>query len=89
MNKGKTVFNLTSLFTEIHNVLQNLRNSGEMAVNVKTKEFLDTSLKDNKFGEQLSFSLNSSIKPVVSEESVLAQTQEQIDLNTSLMEGIL
>lgn len=89
MNKWRTVYNLASVFTEIYNVLQNLRNSWEMTINVKTKEFLDTSLKDNKFWEQLSFSLNSTTKPVFSEISELTQTQEQLDYNTTLMEWIL
>ncbi|HKL43688.1 MAG TPA: hypothetical protein VJ892_00220 [Candidatus Absconditabacterales bacterium] len=89
MNKGKTVYNLASVLTEVYNVLQNLRNSGELAINVKTKEFLDSSLKENNFGEQLSFSINSTTKPPFSEESELTQTQEQIDYNTTLMEGIL
>jgi len=40
---------LASVLTEVYNVLQNLRNSGELAINVKTKEFLDSSLKENNF----------------------------------------
>ncbi len=89
MNKWKTVYNLASVLTEVYNVLQNLRNSGELAINVKTKEFLDSSLKENNFWEQLSFSINSTTKPPFSEESELTQTQEQIDYNTTLMEWIL
>lgn len=89
LTKNKIVYNITSIFTEIYNVLQNLRNSGEMAVHVKTKEFLDTSYKDNNFAEQLSFSLNSTTKPTFPQVSELTQTQEQIDTNTSWMEWIL
>lgn len=86
ISKSKTVYNIASIFTEIYNVLQNLRNSGQMAINVKTKEFLDTSYKDNNFADQLSFSVNSTTKPVFSQVSELTQRQEQIDLNTSWME---
>ncbi len=89
MNEWRTVYNLASVLTEIYNVLQNLRNSWELAINVKTKEFLDSSLKENSFWEQLSFSINSTTKPPFSEESELTQTQEQIDYNTTLMEWIL
>gem|GEM_PF-3515256 len=85
----KIVYNIASVFTEIYNVLQNLRNSGQMAVNVKTKEFLDSSLKKNNFADQLSFSINSTKKPVFSQESELTQTEEQIEFNTSLMKNIL
>jgi hypothetical protein len=41
ISNSKTVYNIAAIFTEIYNVLQNLRNSGQMAVHVKTKEFLD------------------------------------------------
>jgi hypothetical protein len=41
LSNNKTVHNIAAVFTEIYNVLQNLRNSGQMAINVKTKEFLD------------------------------------------------
>ena len=80
------VYNIAAIFTEIYNVLQNLRNSGELAVSVKTKEFLDTSYKDNNFGEQLSFTLNSDTKPIVAQVSELTQKEEQIDTNTLRME---
>ncbi len=89
ISKNKTVRNIAAIYTELYNVLQNLRNSGQMAINVKTKEFMDTSLKDNSFGEQLSFSLNSTTKPTFSEVSDSTQIQEQTDMNTSWMWWIL
>ncbi len=89
LSTSKTVYNIAAIFSEIYKVLQDLRNSGEMAINVKTKEFLDNGLKENDFGEQLSFSINSSIKPSFAQVSELTQTQEQLDLNTSRMEWIL
>ena len=85
----KTVYNISAIFTELYKVLQDLRNSGQLSLNVKTKEFLDNWLKENNFGEQLSFSLNSSIKPTFAQASDLSKKQEQTDLNTSWMEGIL
>ena len=89
LSTKKTVYNIAAIFTEIYKVLQDLRNSGQMAVNVKTKEFLDNWLKENNFGEQLSFSINSSVKPSFPQTSELTQIQEQLDLNTSRMEWIL
>jgi len=85
----KSVYNIAAIFTEIYNVLQNLRNSGQMMENVKTKEFLDSSLKENDFGKQLSFSINSATKPVFGQVSDLTQDEEQKDLNTSWMESLL
>jgi hypothetical protein len=43
-------------------------------------------LQENKFGEQLSFSINSSVKPTFAKISELTQTEAQVDLNTSWME---
>lgn len=87
--KDKMVYTVSSIFTELYNVLQNLRNSGELAVSVKTKEFLDTSYKENNFGEQMSFTLNSTTKPVVSKTSELTKEDAQINTNTIWMEHIL
>ena len=89
ISKNKTVYNIASIFSEIYGVIQNLRNSGQMSINVKTKEFLDTSKKDNKFGEQLSFTMNSTTKSVVMNKSELTKTEEQVEFNTSLMESVL
>ena len=89
LSNNKTIYNIAAIFSEIYKVLQNLRNSGQMAVNVKTKEFLDIGLRDNNFADQLSFSINSSVKPSFAQISELTQTQEQLDLNTSRMEWIL
>jgi len=89
LDSNKTVYNIASIFSEIHNVLQNLRNSGQMTTNVKTKEFLDSSKKENSFADQMSFSINSTTKSVVSNKSELTQTQEQIEGNTILMESVL
>jgi hypothetical protein len=87
--KEKMVYSISSIFAELYNVLQNLRNSGELTVSVKTKEFLDTSYKENNFGEQISFTLNSTTKSVVSKTSELTKEDAQINTNTTWMEHIL
>jgi len=89
ITSNKIVYNIAAVFSEIYNVIQNLRNSGQLSTNVKTKEFLDTSKKDISFGDQLSFSINSNTKPVFENKSELTQTQEQIEFNNSLMETVL
>jgi len=89
LTTNKSVYNIESIFIEIYNVLQNLRNSGQMMENVKTKEFLDSSLKENSFGQQLSFSINSITKPIFGQISDFTQDEEQKDLNTSWMESLL
>jgi len=89
LTTNKSVYNITAIFIEIYNVLQNLRNSGQMMENVKTKEFLDSSLKENDFGQQLSFSINSATKPVFGQVSEFTLDEEQKDLNTSWMEDLL
>lgn len=89
VSKDKTVYNINSVFSEIYFVLKWLRNSGELTINKKTKEFLDTSLKDNNFGEQLSFSLNTASKPTQAKELDMTKEQKQQEFNKNLMEWIL
>lgn len=89
VSKDKTVYNINSVFSEIYFILKWLRNSGELTINKKTKEFLDTSLKDNNFGEQLSFTLNTASKPTQAKELDMTKEQKQMEFNKNLMEWIL
>lgn len=89
MTRNKTVYNIESIFRELHAVLENLKNSGQLSINTKTKEFLDSGKKKNKFSEQISFSINSTTKQIVANESELTKKEKQIEFNTILMESIL
>ena len=88
-SKNKNIYNIASIFSEINDVLNNLKNSWEMWINIKPKEFLESSKQENNFAKQASFSINSSTKPMSSNKSQEWIEKEQINLNTDLMEHIL
>ena len=63
---GKTVYSIEEIYNEVSSILISLRDSGELLVSKKTKEFLESSTTKNKFGKILSFSINSSFKSLFS-----------------------
>ncbi len=85
----KTIYSITSIFSELNNILENLKNSGNMWINIKPKEFLEHTKKEYNFAKQISFNINSAKEPVSSNQSKDWMSKEQINLNTDLMEQIL
>ncbi|MFZ2912184.1 MAG: hypothetical protein WAZ75_03810 [Candidatus Absconditicoccaceae bacterium] len=63
---GKTVYSIEEIYNEVSAILLSLRDSGELLVSKKTKEFLESSTTKNKFGKILSFSISSSFKSLFS-----------------------
>ena len=86
---SKKVNNLESIIREINIVIQNLRNSGQLMLNKKTKEFLDAGFQKNDFSKQISFSIDGFSKIPESDLSEKEKKEKQINLNTSLMETVL
>lgn len=86
---NKVVYNISEIFTALYNVLQNLKNSWQMATSTKTTEFIDTSFKELDFSEQMAFAISTNTKAPVVRKSQLTASEEQIKLNKSLMENIL
>ena len=86
---SKKVYNLASVFSEINAVIQNLRNSGQLMLNKKTREFLDAGFQNNNFAEQISFSIDGYEKMPESKWSEKQEMENQIKLNTAMMENIL
>ena len=84
----KKVYNLASIVNEINNVIQNLRNSGELMLNKKTREFLQAWFRNVK-ANSVSFSQDSYAKMPTSKPSEKQEMEDQINLNTSMMENIL
>jgi hypothetical protein len=62
IDSKKMVYNIFSIFQEIYNVLQKLRDSGQLMVSIKTNELLDSSYKENNFAKQISFMITSDTK---------------------------
>jgi len=59
---GKTVYSIEEIYNEVSSILISLRDSGELLVSKKTKEFLESSTTKNKFGKIFSFSISSTFK---------------------------
>jgi len=64
--RGKRVFSIEEIFVTLKEILQWLKDSGELLRTVKTKEFLDSSLKENSFAETFAFNLMVMKKPLFS-----------------------
>lgn len=89
LSNKKKVYNIATIFVEINNIVQNLRNSGELMINKKTKEYLEAWFMDNDFAKSFSVSVDSTTKETVSKWSEKQEMENQINLNTALMENIL
>lgn len=63
MKKNKRVYSIEEIFTEIRNIFTTMRQSGQLFKTVKTKEFLDSWMKKNKFGDLFAFSIRVGTKP--------------------------
>lgn len=63
MKKNKRVYSIEEIFTEIRNIFTTMRQSGQLFKTVKTKEFLDSSMKKNKFGDLFAFTIRVGTKP--------------------------
>ena len=85
----KKVYNIATIFIEINNLIQDLRNSGELMVNKKTKEFLEAWFTNNNFAKSFSVSIDNTKKAPQSRWSEKQEKENQINLNTILMENIL
>ncbi len=88
VNPWKKVFSIQAIFQEISDVLQWLRDSGQMVKFSKTKEFLDSNVKIN-LADNFAFKLQIWFKPVFSQKSTLTKTKEEQQANTDLNLGIL
>ncbi|MBO4517118.1 hypothetical protein J5751_06950 [bacterium] len=58
-------------------------------LNKKTREYADASLQKNDFSKQLTFSIDGYSKSTKSTTSEKEAKENQIKINTSLMENIL
>ena len=86
---SKKTYNLETIINEIYTVIQNLRNSWQLMLNKKTKEYLDAGFQKNDFSKQISFSIDSFSKVPESKKSEKQEKEDQVNLNISLMENIL
>ena len=85
---SKKATTLESVVNAINEVMQDLRNSWELMLNKKTKEYLDAWLQNNKVS-QISLSIDWFEKVPTAKQSEKQEKQNQINTNTSFMENIL
>ncbi|MEI7920091.1 MAG: hypothetical protein WCH65_08310 [bacterium] len=76
LSPGKTVFSLQAIFQEIADVLEGLRDSGQMVKFSQTKEFLDGTIKI-KFPDNFAFKLQVGFKPVFPQKATTTKSKEQ------------
>lgn len=84
----KKVFSIQAIFQEISDVLEWLRDSGQMIKFTKTREFLDGNIKI-KFADNFAFNFQVDFKPVFPKISTTTKIQEQSQANTDLNLGVL
>lgn len=81
---GKTVYSIEEIYNEVSSILISLRDSGELLVSKKTKEFLESSTTKNKFGKIFSFTINSSFKSLFgNNDSAVDKREEQNFVNSN------
>ena len=85
----KKVSNLEMVINELYNVIWNLRNSWELSINKKTKEYLDAWFQNNDVSKQLSFMIDAYNRLPEAKWSEKQEMDDQINLNTVMMEAVL
>jgi len=75
------VQSIEEIVTEINNVLNNLKQSGQLIKHTKPKEFLDTSLSKIKLNQIFAFDINVSFKPIL-DQKPRRQSDAEYENNT-------
>jgi len=57
ITRWRTIYSIEEIFDEMRNIFIALRDSGELFKHVRTKEFLDSSIKKNSFGDMFAFNI--------------------------------
>ncbi len=86
---GKTVYSIEEIYNEVSSILISLRDSGELLVSKKTKEFLESSTTKNKFGKIFSFSISSSFKSLFGNSDSKTDKREEENFNEGIQKSIL
>lgn len=73
----------------MRNIFVSLKNSGELFKHVRTKEFLDSSVKKNKFGEMFSFNIQVGTKGTKNQTSANNYKIEQEEANRKIESVLL
>lgn len=88
IKKWRSIYSIEEIFDEMRNIFISLRDSGELFKHVRTKEFLDSSIKKNKFGEMFAFNIKFSIKGT-QDHTPANQYKEELSLANEKLEAAL
>lgn len=88
IQKWRSIYSIEEIFDEMRNIFVSLRDSGELFKHVRTKEFLDSSIKKNKFGEMFAFNIKFSIKGT-QDHTPANQYKEELSLANQKLEAAL
>ncbi len=82
------VYSIQAIFQEISDVLEGLRDSGQMIEFSKKKEFLDGNIKISLF-DNIAFQILVWFKPLFSQKSTITKIQEENQANVDLNQSVL
>jgi hypothetical protein len=88
IKKWRTIYSIEEIFQEMRTIFVSLRDSGELFKHVRTKEFLDSSIKKNKFGSMFAFNIKFSIKGT-QDNTPANQYKEELSLANEKLESTL
>lgn len=88
IQKGRTIYSIEEIFQEMRTIFVSLRDSGELFKHVRTKEFLDSSIKKNKFGQMFAFNIKFSIKGT-QDNTPVNQYKEELSTANQKLEATL
>jgi len=86
---GKIVYSIEEIYNEVYSILISLRDSGELLVSRKTKEFLESSVTKNKFAKIFSFSVGSSLKSLFSNPDLDTIKREEENFVKNIQKSVL
>lgn len=88
IRKWRSIYSIEEIFDEMRNIFISLRDSGELFKHVRTKEFLDSSIKKNKFGEMFAFNIKFSVKGT-QDHTPANQYKEELSIANKKLESTL
>ncbi len=88
IKKWRTIYSIEEIFQEMRTIFVSLRDSGELFKHVRTKEFLDSSIKKNKFGSMFAFNIKFSVKGT-QDHTPANQYKEELDVANQKLEATL
>ncbi len=88
VTRWRSIYSIEEIFDEMRNIFVALRDSGELFKHVRTKEFLDSSIKRNNFGDMFAFNIFATIKGT-QDNTPATQYKEELDIVNQKLEAAL